>query len=357
MRPVYAGCMHDVSDFIRQLPKAELHLHLEGAVEPETLIELARRHPQPLRTANSRYKEVYEGDLSNPEVVHNLYQYENFFGFLRAFKAVTEQMRTPEDYELVTYKMLERLRREGVLHAEVYASIGIVHWRGQEFSPLFEGMEEGRRRGERDFGVSLLWIIDAVRHFGVEAAQRVLHDAATLRKQHESVVGIGIGGDEARGPAGSFKDLYKKAQDQGLRLTAHAGESMGPESIWAALNIGAERLGHALTAHQDAELMQELAERQVPVELNLTSNVKTGCLKSLREHPVRRYFDEGLMVTLNSDDPPMFGSWLANEYRIAQEEFGFTDEQLREIARNSFEASFLPAEKKLALLQTIDQAA
>src|SRR5215467_1074963 len=123
-------------------------------------MELARRHPLPLRTASSKYKEVFEGDLTNPEVVHNLYHYENFLGFLTAFKAVTEQMRTSEDYELVTYRMLERLAREGVLHAEAYVSAGIVHWRGHAFADLFEGMERGRLRGERDFGVSLLWIID-----------------------------------------------------------------------------------------------------------------------------------------------------------------------------------------------------
>lgn len=347
--------MSEISQFIRSLPKAELHLHLEGTVEPATLIELARRHPQPFQTDNSKYKEVFEGDLTNPEVVHNLYQYEDFPGFLTAFKAVTEQMRTPEDYELVTYNMIERLRGEGVLHAEVYVSAGIIHWRGQQFEPVLEGIEAGRKRGEQDFGVSVLWIIDAVRHFGVESVKRVVEDSIRLHMKHESIAGVGIGGDEARGPAEQFKSVYCKAKDNGLHLLAHAGESVGPQSIWAALNIGAERIGHGLNAIADPDLVQELAERQVPVEINITSNLRTGCCRKMEDHPVRRYFDEGLMITLNSDDPAMFGSWVANEYQVARDNFGFTDEHLRELARNSFEASFLEPDKKVNYLEVIDR--
>jgi aminodeoxyfutalosine deaminase len=350
--------MATVSGFIRKLPKAELHLHLEGTVEPATLLTLAERHPEPFAPpANSRYKDVSQIDLLAPGAIEKLYQYEDFVGFLAAFKTVSEQMRTPEDFELVTYKMLERLRAEGVLHAEVYVSAGIIQWRGQQFEPFFEAIEAGRKRGEQDFGVSLLWIVDAVRHFGTDAVKRVVEDTIRLRKKHESIAGIGIGGDEARGPAEQFRGIYSKAKENGLHLLAHAGESVGPESIWAALNIGAERIGHGLNAIADPDLVQELAERQVPIEINITSNLRTGCCRKIGDHPVRRYFDEGLMITLNSDDPPMFGSWLANEYQIAQDNFGFTDEHLRELARNSFEASFLPAEQKLKFLQTLDSAA
>jgi aminodeoxyfutalosine deaminase len=142
-----------------------------------------------------------------------------------------------------------------------------------------------------------------------------------------------------------------------LRLTAHAGEYAGPESIWGALNLGAERIGHGLTLYQDPELMDELATRQIPIEICMTSNLRTGCCAKLSDHPVRRYFDHGLMITLNSDDPAMFGTSLSQEYELAQTEFAFTDEHLRELARNSFEASFLPAEKKIAFLNLLDQAA
>jgi len=348
--------MSEVSPFIRSLPKAELHLHLEGTVEPATLMELAERHPEPFAPpANSKYKDVSEIDLTQPGAIDKLYQYSDFTGFLSAFKTVSEQMRAPEDYELVTYKMMERLRGEGVLHAEVYVSAGIIQWRGQHFEHFLEAIEIGRKHGKEDFGVSVLWIIDAVRHFGVDAVKRVVDDSIRLRKKHESIVGIGIGGDEARGPAEQFRSIYTKAKDHGLHLLAHAGESVGPESIWAALNIGAERIGHGLNAIADPDLVQELAERQVPIEINLTSNLRTGCCRKLQDHPVRQYFDEGLMVTLNSDDPAMFGSWLGNEYQLARDNFGFTDEHLRELARNSFEASFLAADEKVKYLEMVDR--
>jgi aminodeoxyfutalosine deaminase len=168
-------------------------------------------------------------------------------------------------------------------------------------------------------------------------------------------VGIGIGGDEARGPAAEFRELYAEAKAAGLRLTCHAGETTGPQSIWAALNIGAERIGHALSAQEDAELIEILAERQIPLELNVTSNLRTGCCPAVEEHPVRRYFEEGLMVTLNSDDPPFFGANLLDEYLLAHREFRLTLEQLREIAANSVEASFLAPMKKLALLGEVER--
>jgi aminodeoxyfutalosine deaminase len=334
-----------VPNWLRHLPKVELHLHLEGTIEPETLVELSQRHDaQPLTLADAR----------------KLYTYENFLGFLMAFKAVTERLRTPDDYELITYNMVRALAAQGILHAEVYISFGIIYfWKKTEVEPFVAAIERGRIRGERDFGTTLLWIIDAVRNFGVEEAARVFRKAAELRPQYPSIIGIGIGGDEARGPASLFKDLYAEARDAGLRLTAHAGESGGPidgpASIWAAINIGAERIGHGLTAIHDAELMQVLAQKQIPIELNVTSNIRTGCCPSFDDHPIRAYFDSGLMVTLNSDDPPMFGANLLDEYILAYERYGFTLEQLRELAANGVEASFLPPTRKLDLLRKVEQ--
>jgi adenosine deaminase/aminodeoxyfutalosine deaminase len=244
----------------------------------------------------------------------------------------------------------------------VYVSVGVIHWRGQQFEAIFDGLERGRIAGERDFGVSLLWIFDAVRNFGAEEAKRVVETAVAFRQKQvaaageSSVVGIGIGGDEKRGDPSLFRDSYKYAAANGLRLTAHAGESTGPGSIWGAINIGAERLGHCLNAVQDAELIEHLAERQVPVEICITSNLRTGCCLRIEDHPVKKMFDGGLMITLNSDDPAMFGTSLAREYQLAQDAFGFSDDQLREIARNSFEASFLGAEKKLKFLAASDEA-
>jgi aminodeoxyfutalosine deaminase len=323
-------------DSIRGLPKAELHLHLEGSVTPEILVELRQRH----------------GKNSTLAEAQSLYQYKDFIGFLMAFKTLTEDLQNPDDFELITYRLMEQLKSQNVLHVEVYVSVGVCLWRKQDFGAILEGLERGRERGQRDFGVSLLWIFDAVRQFGVEAA-RAVFDLA-VRYRDRNVIGIGIGGDEKKAPPEMFREHYAYAADQGLRLTAHAGEYAGPESIWGALNLGAERIGHGLSAYQDPELLEELATRQVPVEICMTSNLRTGCCATLSGHPVRRYFDQGLMVTLNSDDPAMFGTSLNQEYELAQTEFGFTDEHLRELARNSFEASFLPPEKKIAFLNLLD---
>jgi aminodeoxyfutalosine deaminase len=344
-----------LSDFIHTLPKAELHLHLEGSVDAPTLVELSRRHNTPLPFPGNQYKHPAEGLIAlNEAGVAALYQYKDFQEFLMAFKAVTEHLRDAEDYELITYRLMQRLHAENVSHAEVYVSVGVVHWRGQEFLPLFEGLERGRKRGERDFGGSLLWIFDAVRHFGAEAAQKVLDDTLRCRALSPSVIGFGIGGDERRGPPELFKDIYSEARVQGLRLTAHAGETAGPESVWGALNIGAERIGHGLHAASDAELVAVLVERQVPLEICVTSNLRTQACPSLQEHPLKSYFEQGCMVTLNTDDPTMFATSLTREFELAHNEFGFTREHLRELARNSFEASFLPPQRKLEFLRQLD---
>ncbi len=327
------------SSFIRTLPKAELHLHLEGSIEPSTLLDLRHRHNMPGAT---------------PPEVDQLYNYKDFAGFLSAFKDVTGHLRTPEDYELITHRLMERLKAQNILHAEVIVSVGVCLWRQQDFSAIFDGLERARQKGEQDFGVSLLWIFDAVRQFGAEKAQNVLDLA--IQFHDRNVVAFGIGGDERAGPPEWFAAVYARAAEHGLHLTAHAGESAGPESIWGALNLKAERIGHGLTAEQDPELIEELAERQVPLEICLTSNQRTGCCAELAKHPVRRYFDQGLMLTLNSDDPAMFRTSLNAEYMLAQQAFAFTNEHLRELARNSFEASFLPPEKKIEFLNLFDAA-
>jgi len=330
--------MQPASSFIRALPKAELHLHLEGSVEPATLLELRQRHGRP-------------GTLDD---VEKIYSYLNFTGFLMAFKEVTDDLQTGEDYELITYRLLEKLKAENILHAEVYVSVGVCLWRKQDFAAIFEGLERGREKGERDFGVSLLWIFDAVRQFGSEAARTVFELAVRYRDRH--VVGIGIGGDEQKAPPELFREAYAYAADHGLHLTAHAGESAVPESVWGALNLGAERIGHALTAVHDPELVEELSRRQIPIEICLTSNLRTGCCASISNHPLRNYFDHGLMLTLNTDDPALFRTSLNEEYQLAQSTFRFTNEHLRELARNSFEASFLPPEVKIQYLNSFDTA-
>lgn len=338
------------SEFLRALPKAELHLHLEGTVDPETLALLSRKHPIPLQVSNPKYRDLEaSGRVLSEDDARAMYQYTDFVGFLLTFKAVSERLRDPEDYELITYRMIQKLAREGVVYAEVYASVGVVLWRGQDFDPLFDGMERGRERGERDFGVRVRWIFDAARHFGVQEAERVLQKAIQLRKRH--VIGIGIGGDEARGPAEVFRDIYAEAARHGLHRLAHAGESVGPESIWAALrHLGAERIGHGLRAVEDKELITHLADTGTPVEVCVTSNVRTSCCARLEHHPVRKLFDAGVKITIASDDPDMFGTSLAREYQLLQTAFGFTESELRTIARNSFGASFLPSAERTQYL-------
>src|ERR1700758_135196 len=288
------------SAFVRSLPKAELHVHLEGAIEPATLLEIQRSHG------------LKEATLATTEM---LYQYSDFGGFLTSFKDITAHLRAPADYELIAYRLMERLKAENVLHAEVYISVGVCLYRKQDFAAIFEALERGHVQGERDFGVSLLWIFDAVRHFGSAEAQRVAELAVQYHERNVAGFGIGggeggcgSGGDERRAGPELFREVYSYCAEHGLRLTAHAGETTGPESIWGALNLRAERIGHGLSAAQDAELVDELAPRQIPVEICVTSNLRTGCCPSVTEHPVRNYFDQGLMVTLNTDDPAMFGT-------------------------------------------------
>src|SRR2546429_3902468 len=185
--------MQPACSFIRALPKAELHLHLEGSVEPATLLELRQRHGRP-------------GTLDD---VAKIYSYLNFTGFLMSFKEVTDDLQTGEDYELITYHLLEKLKAENILHAEVYVSVGVCLWRKQDFASIFEGLERGRKRGERDFGVSLLWIFDAARQFGAEKVQSVLDLA--IQFHDRNVVAFRIGGDVHTGPPVWFAGVYPRA--------------------------------------------------------------------------------------------------------------------------------------------------
>ena len=335
--------MSDIKAFIRRLPKAELHLHLEGTILPQTLVELSARHDaQPITLTQARA----------------LYRFDDFTSFIECFKAVTRRLVNPEDYELAAWRMIQQLAKQGVVHAEVYISVGVIYmWRNfdpRALEPIFAGLERARERGQRELGLTLYWIFDAVRHFTVEEAERVFRKAAEMRPYSPSIIGIGLGGDERRAGSEPFRALYADAAHAGLRLTNHAGETTGPAAIWEALAIGSERIGHALSAIQDAALVAELKSRAIPLELNPTSNVRTGVCASFAGHPLRQYFDAGLLVTLNSDDPAFFGSDVANEYLQAHKHQGFTRDELRQLARNSIQASFLPDTAKSKWLSHID---
>ena len=299
-----------MADFYTELRKAELHVHLEGSVEPETVLEI---------------------DPSLDEAtVREKYDHCDFSGFIRSYVWINRQLRTPEHYGLIARRLLQRLHLQNVEHAEINVSVGVILWKEQDFDGMFQALEAEAESSP----VSVRWIFDAVRQFGADAAMRVAEFAAD--RTNRGVVGFGIGGDEALGPCGWFKDVFAFARANGLALMPHAGETVGPESVWAALSIGADRIGHGIRSAEDPDLMRELRERDIPLEVCITSNICTGAVPSLDAHPVRRLFDAGVPLTLNTDDPALFRTTLANEYRVAAERFGFSENELRTIAENGF---------------------
>ncbi len=300
--------------FLLEMPKAELHLHLEGSVEPETLHEL---------------------DPATPvEEFRALYQYADFDSFLRAFGAVGKRLRGPEDYALITRRLLEALARQNVRYAEIIVAAGVVLWKGQDFAPIFDAICEAAAGSP----VQVRWILDAVRQFGAAHVRQVAELAA--ERVGDGVIAFGIGGSEERGPANWFGEAFAFARAKGLRLTAHAGESMGPQSIWDALELGAERIGHGIAAVHDEALMRHLRERDIPLEICISSNLVTGVVAKLEDHPVRKLYDAGVPIVLNSDDPAMFRCSLTGEYRLAAAHFGFTQQELAGLAENGFRYAF-----------------
>lgn len=297
--------------FLRSLEKAELHVHLEGSITPDTVLEL-------------------DPSLTREEVLAR-YSYADFAGFLDAYKWVNQFLKRPEDYALITRRLIEHLAEQGVRYAEINLSIGVLLWRNQEFEPNFAAIEAAAAEGP----IPVRFIFDAVRQFGLEPAWKVARLAADSR--HRGVIGFGIGGDEARGPASIFHEIFADARKAGLHILPHAGESCGPESVWAALEAGAARIGHGIRAVDDPVLVSHLRDHRIPLDISISSNLCTGVVKSLGEHPIRRLYDAGVPVTLNTDDPPMFHTTLLNEYRIAHDVFGFSRDDLKRVARNSLE--------------------
>lgn len=303
-----------MDDFLLKLPKAELHVHLEGAVEPETLHEL--------------------DPATSVEEFRELYRYQDFDGFLKAFAAVSKRLRTPEDYGLITRRLLARLAEQNVRYAEIIVAAGVVLWKQQEFAPIFDAIEAAAAESE----VKVRFILDGVRQFGAEHVMAVARLA--VERVHRGVVALGIGGSEERGPAEWFAEAFEFAKSEGLHLTAHAGETTGPESVWAALKLGAERIGHGIQTIRDPALVTHLRENGIPLEISITSNLITGVVRRLDEHPVRRLYDAGVPIVLNSDDPAMFGCTLMSEYRLAAEAFGFSQAEMSGIAANGFRYKF-----------------
>jgi aminodeoxyfutalosine deaminase len=306
-----------LQEFLRALPKAELHVHLEGSVEPETIREL-------------------DPSLSLDAIRANLH-YTGFTGFLQAYVWVTRKLDSPQAYALATLRLLESLSLQNVSYAEITLSAGVILWKGQKIGPIFEAI---RAEEERFTGIEVRWIFDAIRQFGVDEAARVLAVAKECRSR--GVIAFGLGGDEERGPAKGFRDLYREARDAELNLTCHAGETAGPESVWQAIEIGSQRIGHGIRSIEDAELLSALRERDIPLEVCPSSNICTGAVSTLAVHPLRKLWDAGVPIVLGSDDPALFSTDLIGEYMLAAEQFGFSREELRRLAANSLRYRFRP---------------
>lgn len=256
--------------------------------------------------------------------------------------------------------MFESLARQGVKHAEVFIAVGgmIAERPSLVVEDVFAAIEAARAKDEAIYGISVLWIIDASRQRGLSHVSKVFEIASELRQKYPAVVGVGIGGDEVGGPCGVLKDAYEVAKRNVLRLTAHCGEATGPingpKEIWHALDMGIERLGHAFCAQHDESLLDELQKRGTVLELNVTSNVKTGVCQSVEDHPIREYFRRGLTCTVNSDDPAMFGSNVLQEYVLLHDRLGFSIEDLATLAATSFRSSFVNSEKKARFVELVE---
>ena len=341
-RRIVKGSASGLDPFVARLPKVELHLHLEGSLQPETLRELSRR-----KGVLKKGIELWVRRRGRKS-----YRYADFHDFLVDFGLVTRLLETPADYALATTRLMEWLREQNVRYAEVIFAAGVVLWKKQSVEATFEAVATAAQEACGRLGVRINWIFDAVRHFGIEHVREVLKWAAKFRSR--GVVAFGIGGDEARGPAELFPEIFRQARDLGLHLTAHAGEAAGPESVRHAVELlGAERIGHGLTAARDPSVMALLRERGIPLEVCLSSNVSTGVLDRLENHPLPLFLANGVTVTLNSDDPAMFGTSLEREMRLAAQTFGLTHGQLRGLMENAARAAFLPEGEKTNLLQEL----
>jgi aminodeoxyfutalosine deaminase len=319
----------ELTGFLESLAKAELHLHLEGTIQPATVCALTARH----------------GVTLTEDDVRRRYSYTDFLGFLDAFKWVTSFLRDPADYALITHDLCEQLLEHRVVYAEVTLSIGVMLLRNQKpeanFAAILRAAEEFEARR-----LNLRWIFDAVRQFGPDAAMRVVRAARNCASS--KIVAFGIGGDELSIRTKDFLPVYKAAAAAGLHRLIHAGEIGGPDKIREAVELlGVERVGHGIAAMHDPALMDLLADRRIPLEICPVSNLKTGALArqlnrngvALADHPLPKLFRHGIPVVLSTDDPAMFNTDLTREYEAAQS-MRLSYAELHQLAQASFTHAF-----------------
>ena len=314
---------------ILSAPKAELHLHLEGSIQPSTVATLTARH-------GLRHTETE---------VRQRYAYRDFTEFIEVFKWVTSFLRDPQDYALITTDLAEHLLTQNVVYAEITLSVGVMLLRKQQpeanFAAILKAAEPFASRGLR-----LKWIFDAVRQFGAAEAARVVDTAKNCASKE--IVAFGIGGDELGTPTADFRPVYDQAATQGLHRLIHAGEIGGPEKIREAIELlGAERIGHGIAAIHDPALMDLLTARQIPLEICPTSNIKTGALArqlrrrnaAITDHPLPQLLRHNIPIVLSTDDPAMFHTTLEAEYQAAHD-MGLSPAELTQLTANSHTFAF-----------------
>jgi len=324
---------------IRRIPKAELHVHLEGSILPELALRLAHRHGQ-----------ILPGMEDGAEGLRQRYRFESFQDFLRMYLAISACLIDAADFCEITVALGEALAAQRVVYAEVTFTPMTHVARGVDPAAMLAGLAEGRERARREHGVTLAWVFDIVRCFQDQAEPTL---ALALRGRANGVIGLGFSGPEApTWPATPFASIFARAKAEGLHSLPHAGEFLGPSSVWEALRVlGAERIGHGVRSVDDPALIEHLVAEQIPLEVCPTSNLRLGIYPDLARHPLPQLLRAGVAVSLASDDPPMFGTSLVEEYCRGARAYGWDAAQVCALAASSVEHSFLAADRKAALLE------
>ncbi|MGW4199968.1 adenosine deaminase [Streptomyces sp. NPDC004726] len=332
--------MTDLRPFIAGLPKAELHVHHVGSASPRIVAELAAGHP------DSKVP-------TDPEALADFFTFTDFAHFIDVYLSVVDLVRTPEDVRLLTFEIARDMARQNIRYAELTVTPFSSTRRGIDERAFMDAIEDARKAAESELGVLLRWCFDIPGEAGLEAAEETTRLAVDLRP--EGLVSFGLGGPEIGVGRPQFKPYFDRAIAAGLRSVPHAGETTGPQTVWDALNVlGAERIGHGTSAAGDPRLLAHLAEHRIPLEVCPTSNIATRAVADLELHPIRQMVEAGVLVTVNSDDPPMFGTDLNSEYGVAARLLGLDERGLADLAKNAVEASFLDAAGKARISAEID---
>ncbi|MCM3264517.1 adenosine deaminase [Streptomyces thermoviolaceus] len=332
----------DLQDFIAGLPKAELHVHHVGSASPRIVSELAARHP------NSKVP-------TDPEALAEYFTFTDFAHFIEVYLSVVDLVRTPEDVRLLTYEVARDMARQQVRYAELTITPFSSTRRGIDARAFMDAIEDARTAAEKEFGTVLRWCFDIPGEAGLEAADETLRLATDDRLRPEGLVSFGLGGPEIGVPRPQFKPHFDRAIAAGLHSVPHAGETTGPQTVWDALTeLRAERIGHGTSSAEDPKLLAHLAEHRIPLEVCPTSNLATRAVADLDEHPVKKFVEAGVLVTVNSDDPPMFGTDLNTEYAVAARLLGLDERGVAELAKNAVHASFLDEAGKARIVAEID---